>query len=342
MPVLLSDSPVLNTLSASFVSYLKGLPTQIRLPRLEIMPYDPIVIERWHGEGLPRSVNTPYELYDYFHMDSLEFYPLLPNLEGVGCRGKIADATLFRSASQALYDKEYVKKLFDGYEKSLSRTSLKDAIFWIPMHGFFWHPRDLMGIENHLTGFYDTPELMHEINQRLLEFSYGILDGIRARGLPSIICFSEDMAYRNGPMISKSMFTDFIEPYHHEMIAYARHLGIDCVIGVDCDGNVAEVATWFQELGFDCMSPMERQTGMDLQNIQAQVSSMSFMGGFDKRVMHQGSDAIEREFAALEILVKKGRFLPAVDHQTPPDVSLTNYHAYCEGLERMYSRLGVR
>ena len=52
------------------------------------------------------------------------------------------------------------------------------------------------------------------------------------------------------------------------------------------------------------------------------------IGGFDKTIMHKGEAALRAEFERLLPAVRSGGYIPAVDHQTPPDVSLENYHTY--------------
>jgi hypothetical protein len=52
------------------------------------------------------------------------------------------------------------------------------------------------------------------------------------------------------------------------------------------------------------------------------------IGHFDKRVMNRGEAAMRAEFERLMPLMKSGGFIPSVDHQTPPGVSLEQYRSY--------------
>jgi len=45
-------------------------------------------------------------------------------------------------------------------------------------------------------------------------------------------------------------------------------------------------------------------------------------------VMNRGEEAIRAEFERLLPLMRSGRFIPGVDHQTPPGVSFEHYHVY--------------
>ena len=52
------------------------------------------------------------------------------------------------------------------------------------------------------------------------------------------------------------------------------------------------------------------------------------LGGFDKTVMHKGEAAMRAEFARILPAVRAGGYIPAVDHQTPPDVTVENYRIF--------------
>lgn len=63
------------------------------------------------------------------------------------------------------------------------------------------------------------------------------------------------------------------------------------------------------------------------------------IGGYDKTIMHLGEEAMRREFERLLPAMRSGRYIPGVDHQTPPDVSLDTYKTYVRLLKE-YAVLG--
>jgi hypothetical protein len=52
------------------------------------------------------------------------------------------------------------------------------------------------------------------------------------------------------------------------------------------------------------------------------------VGHFDKLVMNRGEEAMRAEFERIRPLMRTGGFIPSVDHQTPPGVSLEQYRVY--------------
>ena len=80
------------------------------------------------------------------------------------------------------------------------------------------------------------------------------------------------------------------------------------------------------------MLPLERQAGVDIPDLQNKFPEMLWIGGFDKMCMLREKSDIDAEFERLKPAIKKGRFIPSVDHQTPPGVSLANYKYYIKKL----------
>ena len=56
--------------------------------------------------------------------------------------------------------------------------------------------------------------------------------------------------------------------------------------------------------------------------------------------MKHGEAAMRNEFERILPAIKQGCYVPCVDHQTPPDVSLKNYRIYVE-LLREYAHRAV-
>ena len=85
---------------------------------------------------------------------------------------------------------------------------------------------------------------------------------------------------------------------------------------------------WFDSVGVRGFLPLERQAGVDINRLRDDQPAMGFIGHFDKMVMPHGEAAIRAEFERLLPAMKRGGFIPSVDHQTPPGVSLDEYLIY--------------
>jgi len=223
-------------------------------------------------------------------------------------------------------------------KKMKPRRDSGESVIWWSFEGFFWYPRTLFGIENHLYAFYDEPELMHRMNEDLLQFNLRVLDRAGEVFAPDFMTIAEDMSYNKGPMLSKACFDAFVAPYYKRLVPKLKERGIRVL--VDTDGDVEPIIPWFKECGIQGVIPLERQSQVDVARIREKDPEWLMIGGYDKTIMHLGEAAMRKEFERLLPTMRKGRYIPAVDHQTPPDVSMDNYRIYVRLLEE-YTRKAV-
>jgi uroporphyrinogen-III decarboxylase len=223
-----------------------------------------------------------------------------------------------------LYPMDILDKEMLGYWSQ--KQNQGEMVVWITLEGFFWHPRSLLGIENHMYALYDMPDLIHEINKNILRYNLKMLDEICKICTPTFMTFAEDMSYNNGPMLSKKIFEGFLLPYYEQIVPELKRRGILSI--VDSDGEVSELIPWLKEVGIEGILPLEHAAGVDVVAIRADHPKFKLIGAFDKTVMHLGEEEMRKEFERLMPVMKQGGFIPSVDHQTPPAVSLENYQCY--------------
>jgi uroporphyrinogen decarboxylase len=138
----------------------------------------------------------------------------------------------------------------------------------------------------------------------------------------------EDMCFNNGPLLAPSYIDAWMVPRYKRITDMLRN-EFGCRFNMlDCDGKINDVAGLWQNGGINCMFPLE-SAHTDLQDLSARFGTrMPMRGGFDKRALIAGKEAIDREFERLEPLYRKGGFIPHTDHLVPPDVSWENYLYY--------------
>ncbi len=110
---------------------------------------------------------------------------------------------------------------------------------------------------------------------------------------------------------------------------------------IDSDGDIEPLIPWFQEVGLEGILPLERMAGVDVNRIRANHPHWKMIGAFDKTVMHLGEAPMRAEFERLMPVMRSGRFIPSVDHQTPPGVSMQDYYLYLR-LLREYAERACR
>jgi hypothetical protein len=302
-----------------------------RLPCWEWAMWWDETIRRWHQEGLPRELkfSQVFDISQHFELDPYQqfwFSTTDPTIE----------ATQHHVEGIVANMDDYLRirpQLFPRHDAAIAdmaawaeRQRRGEAVVWCTLEGFFWFPRTLMGFEKLMYAFVDQPELMHRINTDLLEFNLGLLDQILKVCVPTFMTMAEDMSYNHGPMISKNTFQEFIAPYYRQLLP--RLLDRQIMPFIDTDGDVTLLVPWFEELGVEGFLPLERQAGVDGMQLRRRYPKLRMIGHFDKMTMTRGEEAMRAEFERLVPLIKTGGFIPSVDHQTPPGVSLKQYRVY--------------
>lgn len=197
-----------------------------------------------------------------------------------------------------------------------------------------------MGIENHLYAFYDEPELMHEINQFMLEKYMQYLVKIVAIVQPEVLYLSEDLSGKNGPMLSPDCFDEFVGSYYKKLFPVLRERGTKNIF-VDTDGDFRLMIPCFQEAGVDGFVPMDVNAGMDIVEVRRKFPNLKFIGAFNKLILLENKEAIDKEFERLLPVIRQGGYIPGLDHQAAPDTPLENYRYYIERLKEVMKQAGA-
>ena len=177
-----------------------------------------------------------------------------------------------------------------AFRRFRPRYDSGEAITWLTLDGFFWGPRELMGIEPHLYAFYDKPDLMHRINRDIAEYNLRVIDSVCRVLTPDFMTIAEDMSYNNGPMLSEEMFDEFLLPYYDIIVPELKRRGIR--VFIDSDGDISRALPWFERAGIEGILPLERQAGVDLAALRREHPRTLFIGHFDKMTMPRGEAAM--------------------------------------------------
>ena len=145
-----------------------------RLPIVEWASWWNKTIERWKKEGLPDNLCNASDIRTFLGLDSVIQYGV-NSYAGTFREFKktnnfpVSDIISYKKAREHLFPSEPFDR--NEVKKKAVEQSNGNTVVWITLLGFFWFPRTLFGIEKHLYAFYDNPDVMHMMNQDLLEFN---------------------------------------------------------------------------------------------------------------------------------------------------------------------------
>jgi len=167
-------------------------------------------------------------------------------------------------------------------------------------------------------------DFIHDLNDTYSAFAVAMLEKMIERGImfDAVWCFS-DMAYKNGPFMSPAFFDEFYVPYYRRFREFCDRHGKFMIL--HSDGNMTKLLPGLIRAGFEALNPLEARSGMDVGNLKEEYgAALTFYGNINADIIAGGTDAeVEEEVRAKSEAAKPGGgYIFAIDHSTPPTVSL--------------------
>lgn len=199
--------------------------------------------------------------------------------------------------------------------------------------GGYMYLRSLIGPVDLLYKFYDEPGLIHECMQTWLLLADAVISKHQQYVTLDEVFLAEDICYNKGPLISPEMMREFLLPYYQQLLSNIRKRQLDknrkLNIQIDTDGFLDPVIELYKEIGTNYMSPFEAASGCDVIRTAKQYPELLIKGGFDKRILASGREAIDREIERIMPFMKsRGGYIPTCDHGVPEEVNFEDYVYY--------------
>ena len=187
-----------------------------------------------------------------------------------------------------------------------------------------------MGFENYCMKVCEDLPMVEELMEKRTELACQILGKALDQAEFDFLWFWEDMAFRNGPMISPALFEQIAKPRYRRIADWYRAQGGE-IVAVDSDGDVRELIPVWIEAGINHIWPLEPFAGMDVVALREQYGhAFSMRGGIDKFCVAKGKEAIDRELDRVWPVVQDGGYIPHLDHMLPH----ASFEDYCYYMER--------
>jgi len=202
-------------------------------------------------------------------------------------------------------------------------------------NGFFWRARELMGTEALCFAWYDHPDMMHEMMEFyadfIIETSRPVLEEVQV----DYFCLNEDLAMKNGPLLSPDTYRTFILPHLKRLVAFFRSHGTRHFV-IDSDGDPTPLIPLMLEAGVDTIWPIERASNISPQEWRKQFGKdLRLWGGVDKRILPRGPEAVKAHLREFIPLIEEGGFIPTVDHTVQPGVSWDDFRYYMDAKQAL-------
>jgi hypothetical protein len=200
--------------------------------------------------------------------------------------------------------------------------------------GIFGTLTHLIGYENLFLFYYDKPDLIKDMLDRLTDVWISLWEEVLSYTDVDLCNLWEDISSGRGSMISPAIVKEFILPYYKKISGFLKSKKINAFL-VDTDGDCNELVPLFREAGITGLYPMEVSAGMDVVSLRKKYPDLLLMGGIPKLDIKFGKKRIDEFLEPVEWLLKQGGFIPFGDHLIPPEVSWENFKYYREKLNLM-------
>ena len=342
------------------------------LPRFEAMGFWDQTLARWRTEGLPAD-RSPWEFFGLeqfmdnapagiaYHTDRVISNAYWPPFEELTLEetaeyrvARLADGIVARELKGGTSVPQFIEYPLRGEQdwpairerldpnlperysevpSVAAQTRGRAYVLRFGICGAYGFLRNLFGPEQLCYALYDAPQFIHRLLDHWVHFNCSLAD----RLCPAIdfdyVFLWEDMAYKNGPLLSPAHFRLFILPRYKELIAHLRRRhGLDLFM-VDSDGDNWELLPLFIEGGVNIFTPLEIAAGMEPLELRRRFPELVLLGGIDKRALLAGGQATRAELErGVPELLAQGGYFPCLDHHVPADVS---FEAFCQYLEML-------
>lgn len=175
------------------------------------------------------------------------------------------NAVAFPMAEQKDFDAFSVPDPDDEFRFTSIRKALAEigdeSLVVARVRDIFSHPRDLMGFENFLMGFYLQPDLIAGLMEMCIDHSTRIARNLKKLGV-EVIVIGDDIANNTGLLMRPEMFMEQVYPYFSRLVKNFKEIGL--LVIKHSDGDLRAVLDPLVDCGIDCLDPIDPQGNMDM------------------------------------------------------------------------------
>jgi uroporphyrinogen decarboxylase len=164
---------------------------------------------------------------------------------------------------------------FDDIVKAMSELGEDKAII-IQLRDVFSQPRDLMGFEHFLMGFYMQPDLVRRLMEISVAYNLKLAQNARELG-GEIIVIGDDIADTRSLLISPELYRENVLPHFRKLVEGFKKMGYFVI--KHTDGNIKDVLDDLVESGIDCLDPIDPLAGMHIGEMKEKYGSRICLKG---------------------------------------------------------------
>lgn len=192
------------------------------------------------------------------------------------------------------------------------------------LNGPFERLMTIMGFENALCAFLETPDELHEFFQALTDYKCKYLKIMKKYFNFDVIAFHDDWGSNTNMFFSLDMWKEFLMPYISQIITCTHEL--DMLFEMHSCGYIAPVIPYLIDMGIDALQPL--QYCNPVAEIKEKYGSKIVLnGGFNTQGVLERPGASEQEIRAevrrtIDLMAPGGNFSTAIPIINPDVIKI--------------------
>ena len=193
----------------------------------------------------------------------------------------------------------------------------------------------LMGMDNLLVAMALNPAFAHKLFGEVADLNIRVIQRAVEAGADTV-SLGDDYCSNQGPLMSPSMFREFLLPHFKRAVDTIHEGGALCI--KHCDGNLWPILDDMVDAGIDCINPLEPVAGMDIAEVKKRYGSrICIMGNIDCGELLTNGTEEEVEQAVAECIRKGaqgGGLIVSSSNSIHSGVRPENYRAMIHAVYR--------
>lgn len=218
--------------------------------------------------------------------------------------------------------------------ESIDRNEYFVANFIAP--GIFEKLHYLMGMEECMMAFYESPDEMHELIDFLTDWEIKCAEQVISHLHPDALFHHDDWGSQKSTFMSPAMFEEFILPAYKKIYGYYKDHGVQLIVH-HSDSYAATLVPYMIEMGVDIWQGVMSTNNVP-ELIRKYGGKISFQGGIDNGKVDRvdwTKEGIEQEVRGVVEACGNMYFIPSTTMGGPESTYPGVYETVSETIDKI-------
>ena len=296
------------------------------------------VLKTWYQQGLSQEVY----ISDLFQTDF--FYEV-----DIGLFSKLFKQPTSRKGLASLLNflnSEYLSRFWIQWHKKIRLWSKREDVIFLTVHRGFFLSMGVYDWRKFTKLIYllmENPDFVRESMFIQGEFIGKLVDKVLQKINVDAVVFSEPIGGNEGPLISPTMYEEFVLKSYQPILNIVNKHRINTII-LRTYANIRLLIPSILKYGFNCLWACETNSlAMDYRDLRKEFGrDLRLIGGLDLDVLRKNKAAIRKEIEEkVPPLIDSGGYIPLADGRVRKDIPFENYVYYRRLLEEITTSKNV-